>query len=281
MPWILFLLVYLRLCFWQNHDLALQPPSFFQNSCLSWVKIYQLHSVFSGLICGQSLQPHEKNLFLNLGVYHWFVASGGHLIFLQTMIETWISKNKVIISSVLILYSLVCGFQPPMVRSLVSLGLAVLSNRFALFLTPTQICLNAGLATLLLFPSWYNSFSFQLSWLAALALQQFRSDAAKSLMVSLFLFPLSQTWSALHLLYNVFLTPLFSKILFPMTFLLFLIAPFTNGGTLLWTFLLKMAEELPSQQVYFSPSSSPTLIWLYIGLLQWLQSLKARVFYDS
>jgi predicted membrane metal-binding protein len=281
MAWILFVLLHLRLLLLHNYDLALQPPVLFHSVCLSWVEEYRLHSVFSGLICGHALEPNEKNLFLNLGVYHWFVASGGHLIFLQTTIEMWLTKNKILIAILLFLYSLVCGFQPPMVRSLSSIGLSVFSSRFALFLNPTQICLNSGLLTLLLFPDWYNSFSLQLSWLTALALHQTKSESAKSFMVSIYLFPLSQTWSALHLFYNVLLTPLFSKLLFPMTFLFFLLAPITSFGSVLWTFLLKGAEVLPSQQVHFSLNSSPTLIWIYIGLLQGLQYLKTRARHDS
>ncbi len=281
MAWILFVFLHFRLLLLQNYDLALQPPALFQSACLSWVEQFQLHAVFSGLICGQTLESNEKTLFLNLGVYHWFVASGGHLIFLQTTIETWLTKNKMLVACLLFLYSLICGFQPPMVRSLSAIGLSVFSSRFSLFLNPTQICLNSGLLTLLLFPDWYNSFSLQLSWLTAMALHQSKSESVKSLMVSIYLFPLSQTWSALHLFYNVLLTPFFSKVLFPMTFLFFVLAPITSFGSVLWTFLLKGAAELPSQQVHFSLNSSPTLIWIYIGLLQSLQYLKTRTRHDS
>ncbi|MBY0383765.1 ComEC/Rec2 family competence protein [bacterium] len=209
----------------------------------------------------------EKNLFLQIGIYHWIVASGGHLIFLQTFIEKIGLKNSKIVFLFLLIFTLVCGFQPPIARSFISLFIAQFSKKHSLFLTRNQTTICAGLLTLLLFPQWYCSMSFQLSWLTALAFNNSQSDFVKCFMVSIFLVPLSRGWSARHLLYNVFLTPIFSHFLFPMTFIFFALAPWTLIGNQVWDFIFYIMALLPSQNLPLTPMPS-FFIWSYLFLIQ-------------
>lgn len=275
MVWICFTLLLLRNLCLTDLDLGPWLSSPLHQACVNWTQSYSLSPVFAGLVCGAPLQPEDRKLFLNLGVYHWLVASGGHLIFLQSLLQKMISSKAVIVS-LLIGYALVCGLQPPIARSLVGLGLALMSERFSFFTSRSQLIVSTGALTLFIFPQWYTSFSFQLSWLAALALSAEKSIFRQSLLISVVLFPLSQTWSLLHLIYNLILTPLFAGFLFPMSLLFFVIAPFTLLGNFIWDCFFIFARHLPSEANPFLFEFSTFTIWCYIFCLQTIQWLLER-----
>lgn len=267
MIWICLCTLFLRITLFQNLDLGPYLPLHLQQLCFSWVDSFRLNNIFAGLICGRSLPPTEKNIFLQLGIYHWVVASGGHLIFLQSSIEKIGLKNKKIVCLFLFTFAFICGFQPPIARSLLSLLIAQSSQRYSLFLTRNQTTLCAGLITLTLFPHWYLSMSFQLSWLTALALNNTSSNVVKCLSVSLILLPLSQTWSLLHLFYNIFFTPVFSHFIFPMTAIFFVIAPWTLWGNQIWDWIYHFMSLLPAQSSSLEPTPG-FFIWSYLFSIQ-------------
>jgi hypothetical protein len=265
--WFLFVFFFLRVLVYSGSSWDLHSLST-QSYCVQWANHYQLMPVFAGLICGQPLPSSERSLFLNLGIYHWLVASGGHLLFIQLVLEKGGVKKNWVRSTVLLAYTMVCGFQAPILRAYTSLILDLFSKKQGLFLTRQQRNLNSGLFCLCLFPDWFGSFSFQLSWIASLAIQPKRSAAFQALNVSLFLWPLCQSWSFLHLIYNILLTPIFSLFLFPMTLFFFLLAPLLPFGNFFWQIFYKIFEHLPGEIVEIERFESSILVWIYIFSLQ-------------
>ncbi len=263
MLWIIFAALFLRILFFDRIDVAPLFPSTFHDACGTWTFIHKLHPIFSGLLCGSELPASLKSLFIQLGVFHWFVASGGHLVFLQAFLHRIHVRHFTLSMALLLAFSMTCGLQPPIVRAFMGILLARLSMRWALFLRPQQITMLAGLASLVFFPQWYTSFSFQLSWLVALALPWSSKHTLQSLWVSVLLIPLSSQWSFLHLLYNIVLTPLFSVVLFPLSILFFALAPWTLLGNSMWEFVIWCCQYLPKDH---NPLSlpSPLLCWVYI-----------------
>lgn len=261
----------------QIQDFSLWTPTSLHGACVAWSESYHLAPVFAGLVCGASLPSLDQKLFLNLGIYHWLVASGGHLVFLQNLLQR-VVKNKAALITVLLGYALVCNFQPPIARSLVGLALSLLSDRASLFMTRSQLITSSGALTLFLFPDWWTSFSFQLSWLAALALSVQTTVFRQALMISFVLFPLSQSWSFLHLIYNFILTPLFAVFLFPVSVIFFVLAPFTSLGNLIWEGFFFIARGLPQDINPLVFESSTTTIWCYLLSLQTLHFVFERSF---
>lgn len=263
MLWFIYAALFLRILFFDRFDVTSLFPSTFHEACGTWTFIHRLHPVFSGLLCGSDLPAALKSLFLQLGIYHWFVASGGHLVFLQAFLQRLHVRHFSLTMALLFAFSMTCGMQPPIVRAFMGILLARLSLRWALFLRSHQITLLAGLASLLVFPKWYTSFSFQLSWLVALALPWSSKHFLQSLWVSILLIPLSFHWSFLHLLYNIVLTPLFSVLLFPLSIFFFAIAPWTLIGNSMWEFVVFCCQYLPKDH---NPLSlpPPLLCWVYI-----------------
>ncbi len=277
MTWLCLTLLLIRITVPGLQDFSLYTWTPLHHACVEWSQSYHLAPVFAGLVCGASLPPQDQRLFLNLGIYHWLVASGGHLVFLQNILQKVI-KNKPTLLAVLFGYTLICNFQPPIARSLVGLALSLLSERVSLFMTRSQLITSTGALTLFLFPDWWTSFSFQLSWLAALALSVQKTLLRQALMISIVLFPLSQTWSLLHLIYNFLLTPLFAVFLFPMSVIFFILAPVTSLGNLIWDGFFTLAHYLPQDANPLLFDSSNTVIWCYILSLQTLHFIYEMCF---
>jgi competence protein ComEC len=265
--WILIPIFFVRVTLYPNPLWRLNLL-FAQDLCVQWSFQQQLSPIFAGLICGKSLPAAEQSLFLNLGIYHWLVASGGHLIFIQQILDWSRIKSSRFRFILLLVYTLICGFQAPILRAYMSLLLMYFSNQKGLFLTRQQRNLNAGLLCLCLFPEWLQSFSFQLSWIASLALDPKKSLAFQAFSISIFLWPLSLSWSPLHLIYNIVLTPLFSFFLFPMTIFFFLLAPIFPFGNIFWQVICKALQLLPSESNGLVSPDSSTDVWVYIWTVQ-------------
>lgn len=148
------------------------------------------------LICGQDLQEiHLKNLFRETGLYHVLVVSGTHLTWLSALLTLGSGRRHPLLIVALILYSLVTGLQPPVIRAL-----------FHWFLSPffpspfkAKVVFYSYLASLLFHPPWIHSLSLQLSVVASLILSFKRSSAwVSGLMIHFLLIPLLAPLSVLH-----------------------------------------------------------------------------------
>lgn len=103
------------------------------------------------------------------------VVSGGHLqllsfLFFLLIPLAWQKRWWVLAALALLLfsYSLVTGFQPPVVRAFLSVCVLAVSRIFRWNWDLSKLQLSSGLLSLALFPQWIHSLSFFLSWLASM-----------------------------------------------------------------------------------------------------------------
>jgi predicted membrane metal-binding protein len=269
--WTCFALLLLRL--WCFSDVpSLQPPDDLHKACVQWSSAFGLDPLFASLICGSSLNSSYRHLFLNLGIYHWFIASGSHLVLLMQFLKKMRITNLKILALLLFLYALTTSWQAPIVRALFLLLLSLFSEHNELQMTPQEKNLCSALLCLTLNPEWFLSLSLPLSWLCSLACERKAVPWKESLKISLFLLPLFYKWSALHVLYNTLLTPLFSLFLFPLSLVFFMTAPLARGisswGNLMWEHVVSVLRILPGDTNPLLIGPSMETVWLYVFLLQ-------------
>ncbi len=174
--------------------------------------------------CGLPLDHLEhKLLLIDSGLLHVFVVSGSHILALdQLLIFFRVSRGFRYL--LLGLYSLVTGFEPPVVRALLFLCLRECTNLgWAIGTLPRVVI--SWLLTLLWFPQWLHSQSLLMSVWASFGIQLFllhnyeQTAPQKekflwlwrlSLWMYLFMIPVfpSGVSHPLSILYNALVTPL-------------------------------------------------------------------------
>lgn len=164
-----------------------------------------------------------KQLLRGAGLLHLFVVSGAHLIWLEHLLARIRIPFFFRVAGWTI-FSLACGWQPPVVRAWVGLLLIKLEPKWTPALRADQHVLLTGLVTLLLFPPWGDSLSLALSWIAAFALslpslEGWKGEFWKCFLIWILLMPLLVTWSPagpVTVLVNFLLAPVFSVVLIPL-----------------------------------------------------------------
>ncbi|MFN3454649.1 MAG: ComEC/Rec2 family competence protein [Pseudobdellovibrio sp.] len=201
--------------------------------------------ITQALVCGKNLtSPETTQLFIASGLIHLFVVSGSHLIILNKMAHKIFNlapatKNRTrsiltqnnLILALLFFYCGICNFNPPVVRSFIALYLVVLFKKTSLKITLQNITLISGLLCLMLSPSWANSLSLQMSWLAALGLliiNEFYKNASPLIKNSVFYTQYLATFQVLgiaplnSIIIAITLTSFLEYILFPLALLTYL-----------------------------------------------------------
>ncbi len=265
-----------------------------QTKCLGLIKSeidnQEIHRAF---FCGQSLNEGPlKQLWISTGLYHLLVVSGSHLIFLFALMGwtqgqlTWIfssdffqknpsSKFGLTLAAHSIeiflscYFTLMTGFQAPLVRALFAKALQFMSRKLKLF-WPRDIIVNiSGIACLLLFPEWLQSQSLLLSWLASLALTQGRTALQKSISVFLITLPCLWGWGQINpmtILANIFISPLVSLLIVISGLFLLPASAMAEKTLKLSLWVLQTAKEIiPASQL-----SSPihvVYVWSFLVLL--------------
>lgn len=154
--------------------------SSFHTACLQMApknvkSVESLHA----LVCGKNFNDlTQANLLIASGLIHLFVVSGSHLKILEKMIlyvlnfRTFTLKNfsQPILFTLLFFFCAICKFNPPIFRSFISLMILAIIEKRGLKWTSENLTLISGLMGLALSPTWINSLSFQMSWIAALSL---------------------------------------------------------------------------------------------------------------
>lgn len=210
------------------HESLLQLAIPLHNSCLSFINQGgELNFIYQSLICGESL---PKNSFYQalrtLGLLHLMVISGTHMLLLERIL----SKILFLPSSVrllkrglllffLLLYAFIGLLKPPVVRAFVSLCLNLLNQKFQLKWAKHQRVLLSGAICLMIFPTWWTSYSLILSWAGSLALSLTRG-IKKELCCFLLLYPLLlplAPQSPVSLFSNWIFAPILTVFLFPLT----------------------------------------------------------------
>ncbi|MBY0313949.1 MAG: ComEC/Rec2 family competence protein [Bdellovibrionales bacterium] len=213
-------------------------------------------------------------IFLDTGLYHLLIVSGSHLIFIAGILARLNLKSRRWHWIGLLTYACMCLLSPPISRSFLQLTLSELSARRNLFWTQEQVVFYTGIACLLLFPDWFFSFSFVLSWTASLTLCFTRRLFVQHCLIFCFMWPLLRNTSPWSILSNFLISPLFSLGLFPASVLTFLIPGLNSITEPLWQcflFLLDLGPRL-SNSASISPPTI-TAMWTYIAALHILLQL--------
>ena len=165
----------------------------------------------NSLILGQkeNLSKEEKDMFSKTGTSHVIAISGLHTGILCTMIAIIIKGiNKfyklIILTIVMILYSIMIGFSPSISRSIVFVVIMYL----AIFLEEKRdgICTLSLIGVFLIVNNPYIIYntSFQLSFLATLSIIYFYKIINKYLKISIISISLSANILTLPIIYYVF-----------------------------------------------------------------------------
>lgn len=223
--------------------------SYIQNWCISQIPSQSVaQEPFAAFLCGKNIQnPFLKELLVQTGLIHLLVVSGGHFVFILTQLRRFKNKSLVVefllFVPLLFVFAVMTGFQAPVARAFISLILSYPISYYRLHWTQGQTQLATGFLTLSLFPEWYFSFSFYLSWLCSLALcfstLIFRYDGQTQkswqwitfnwlitcflvqAIVSVFFW----SFSTLSLLMNFFVAPILMSLLWPLGLSLIIYPP--------------------------------------------------------
>lgn len=165
----------------------------------------------NSLILGQSqsLSEEEKDMFMRTGTSHVIAISGLHTGILCTMIAIIIRGiNKfyklVILSIIMVLYSIMVGFSPSISRSIVFVVIMYL----AIFLEEKRdgICTLSFIGSILIINNPYTIYnmSFQLSFLATLSIIYFYKIVNSYLKISIISISLSANILTFPIIYYAF-----------------------------------------------------------------------------
>lgn len=266
--------------------------SFAQNWCLSQIpNSAQSEQLLSAFLCGANIQDHSlRDPFLKTGLIHLLVVSGGHFAVLVMLIDLATSALRgrfkyltFIKIPILISFSFMTGFQPPVVRALFCQLLDFPNHFFRWHWDQSKLQLTSGVLTLSLFPLWIESLSFYLSWLASLGLclpplwnntlirkqGTWKSKAwhwlSTCLCIQCLLGLFFWKFSILALIMNLFLAPLLMLGLWPLC-LLAVILPFSIPYTdACWKFVLQILDFCSRLSMSPAPSIDPqSLHWVYL-----------------
>lgn len=250
----------------------------FHQKCVQIIPTESVNrKTLSSLLCGENITDSElKENLVKTSLIHIFVVSGSHLILLDELLS--ILRIPVFVRFFFLsFYSLAVGWQPPAVRALIALGARILFRRWNWKFPSDFAALIAGMATLALFPEWWNSLSLVMSWCAALALCWVSvlkiKNKFSALLVSqlaIFLFMSAPLWGLgtlhpLSLLYNLLLAPVVAFVLLPLAFIVTLIHPLLPVFDFVmsaFNVLLKIVSEPITLMRGIAPSVG--LLWAWV-----------------
>ncbi len=242
------------------------------SGCLLFAPPGTYRELYQSFVCGASLSdPSLSRLYTELGLIHIVVVSGAHLLFLDSVLRFFHRDSSAWTLPVLGFYTLVTGFEPPVVRSLLQMIVRIAQKRWQLQWTLPVETLAAGLLTVLILGP---SLSLQLSWVASLALSPQRSALRTQLRVYLYLIPLLATLQIAHpvtVLVNLAMAPVISAVAFPASLLCFLGHQLTWVVDPFWSVVHSVLGWL-RHEVFLTPAPASLTrglwTWLYVGGLQ-------------
>ena len=295
-------------------ELVADKTSFLQASCsVFFTSRLSSGELASAFICGTSIRdPFAHQIFVQTSLIHLMVVSGSHLQMLSQLLF-WITPTRwksrpleFTISLLLIFYALLTGFQPPVVRALISRLLLVFSRFFGWGWDSGKINLVSGLMLLALSPLWIYNFSFFLSWLACLGLmvapwcfpaawrpqRRWLAKASSVLQFWLSCFCVQvlmsvalSSFSLLGLLMNSLVAPLISLALFPLSLSIVFIPALHGFIDAIWAELLRFLQYFAEIAAPSTASSFPSPerwlpLWIFLafihGFFEFLQRTRYR-----
>ncbi|MGI5828339.1 MAG: ComEC/Rec2 family competence protein [Patescibacteria group bacterium] len=138
-------------------------------------------SIVAGMVLGQknNLSTEVYNSLQVSGLIHLIVASGGNVAMISSilmiLLHNFVShRSKLVITYLFIFfYLLIVGFEPPLVRASILVGLTWLGTYFGRKTSSFWVLCIVGLAMLIVEPLLLFSLSFQLSFAATVGIVAF------------------------------------------------------------------------------------------------------------
>lgn len=249
----------------------------YQQKCLRALPaIENSHGAMASLLCGEKVTDEDLKLQLSkTSLIHIFVVSGSHLL----LIDEFLSILRIpffVRWLFLAAYSVLVGWQAPAVRALGALSTRRIFHSYRLYFPADLAVLLAGFMCLVLFPDWWTSLSFQMSWCASLGLALPRVLGRSSLgpwqralraqaFIYLVMLPTLWGWGSLHplgILINLLVAPLVSLALLPLALatviLPFSLPIFATSFHLFERLLVYLAEP-----VLLPAGGSPGVVFLW------------------
>ena len=232
---------------------------------------------YDAIVCGADLPRDEfSEVLIVSGLYHLIVVSGSHLIFLDSLLRPFIMRlgrsSQLVIFLLLLYYAFLCNLCPPAVRALITLVLHRTNEKHKLNWDPIYVTWISGLLNLAIFPSWWTSLSFQMSWVAALAIAVTSSTSRSSPLSAHFLIyimilpailPLQMPHPA-SILFNWILGPGIGMVLFPISILACILKPIAPLVDVIWEVLGFVLIRLTANLELQDSSFRNHWIWYYV-----------------
>ncbi len=140
----------------------------------------QLHisagAILPGMVLGgyQGVGPEEADVFRDNGIAHLLAVSGTHVavlaMILQALLRPAGKKGILIVQLFLVLYALLCGLQPAVLRAVVMACVLLWGRSRKLKADSLRLLLLTGWVLLLANPFWLFDTSFQLSFVTTAGL---------------------------------------------------------------------------------------------------------------
>lgn len=251
----------------------------FQNFCQKMSPTDSEYSDFyKAIVCGVlDLPQHTIWDFKVVGLFHLIVVSGSHLVFLTYFLDKifFLKKSKVVFLIkflILFLYALTSGLNAPIIRALASWVISSLNEQYKLAWSPPYAVLVTGFFCLGLFPSWWSSLSFFMSWCAAFGLSLGQSPLKKCIFIYFFMaLPMSGLGisSPLTILTNVFIAPVIGFVMLPISFLPYVVPKVIGVTDFAWRIfnivISHLAQWMPSFDIQFlSPQWALWFIFMFL-----------------
>ena len=230
------------------------------------------------------IEDEVKRAYQENGISHLFAISGMHITLLSTIIEKLLLKLKIkeverfkIISIILLIYLLLVGLSPSILRGVLFYIIFKINNIFYFYIKPVNLFLFIISISLLINPNYIFDIGFQYSYLISLSLINLSKDLKSKnyfislLKVSLISFIVSipitiynfYQLNILSIFYNLIFVPLVSLIIFPMTLIIIFIKPLEP----IYNLLIKVLEFF---SLNFSKINLGKLIFIRLHVIIYL-----------
>ena len=144
-------------------------------------------SLLAGILIGekQSLEPDFKKALINTSTIHIVVVSGQNLSMLAGFLiafSPWFGRKKTVLTTIAILigYSILTGLQLPVIRAALMSIFSLIGLLFNREINSLKILIFSGLVMLIANPTWLDSVSFQLSFMATVGVMVLAPEIVKT-----------------------------------------------------------------------------------------------------
>ena len=207
------------------------------------------------------LSQEIKNTYQENGISHLFAISGMHITLLSNIILKILATLKVkenkkylITSTLLVLYLLIVGITPSILRGVLFFIVFKYNNLYYFYIKPTNLFILVLSISLLINPKYIFEVSFQYSYLISFTLiymseylisnNYFMSLLKTSTISSIVSLPISlynfYSINFLSIIYNLFFIPLITIIVFPLSLITFIFPQITP----IYNFITDIMENI-------------------------------------